>query len=98
MWQFIFSSVWGWIGTAGVIVIACGVVGWLIPQSRPYVIALAVVALSVATAFTKGFLARGKKEQEKRDAVVKKLDTDYQAIEKRTDANRARDRLRDDSF
>lgn len=98
MAHFIFGTVWGWVGTAGVIVIACAAIGYLIPQARIYVIAIALAAASVAAAFTKGWLGRGKKEQEKRDAAVKKVGGEYDKIEARTDANRARDRLRDNSF
>jgi len=98
MWDLILGSLWGWIGTAGVIVIACVVVGWLIPQSRPYVIALGAAAIWTAGAFTKGYAARGQKEQERRDAAVKKLGGEYDQIEKNTDPDRARGRLRDGSL
>lgn len=98
MLHLIFDTLWGWWGVAGVVLVVCGLIAWLIPQARIYAIAVAGTVITAASIFAKGYAARGKKEQEKRDAAVKKVGGEYDKIEARTDANRARDRLRDNSF
>lgn len=85
MSNFIFSTIWGWVGTAGLIVIACVVVGYLVPTWRPYVIALGVVAISVASAFSKGWRARGVAEQKRQDAAVAKARKEYDKIDAQPD-------------
>lgn len=85
MMDFIFGTIWGWIGTGTLIVIACGAVAYFVKPWRPYAIAIAVVAVSVASAFTKGYRARGVVEQRRKDAAVKKAQDEYSAIDSRPD-------------
>ena len=99
MWDIIFGSVYGWIGTAGLIVLACAVIGYIVPAWRPYVIAVGLVAVSVATAFTKGWLARGERETKLKDEAVRKAQKNYDEIDARPDtADDAVKRMRDGSF
>lgn len=99
MWEFIFGSLWGWIGTAGVIVAVCFAVAWLIPQSRPYAIAIAVVAVSLATAYTKGNRDRSRLEARRKEEAVQKAQKDYAEIDARPDtSDDVVKRLRDGSF
>lgn len=99
IWHYIFGTIYGWIGIAGLIVIGCLAVAYLIPAWRPYAIAVAVVAVSVATAFTKGWLARGRVEQQRKDEAVKRTTDAYDKIEKRPDTpGTVADRLRNNDF
>jgi hypothetical protein len=99
MWDFIFSSLWGWIGVAGLIVLVCLAIAWLIPPLRPYAVAVAIVAVSVATAFTKGWNARAARENERKEEAVRKAQKDYAKIDARPDTDRdALKRLRDGSY
>lgn len=99
MTDFIFNTVWGWIGTGTLIVIACVAIAYFIKPWRPYAIAIAVFAISMATVFTKGYRARGVVEQRRKDAAVKKAQDEYSAIDARPDTPAdVADRLRRGGF
>lgn len=99
MWHFIFETLWGWWGVAGVVVIACGVVAYLIPQFRIYALAVAGVFISAATIYTKGNRDRAKLENKRKEEAVAKARKDYADIEARPDTpDTVSKRLRDGSF
>lgn len=54
MWEFIFGTIWGWIGTAGVVVIICVAVGYFFPPLRVIAIEIAAVVISAASIYAKG--------------------------------------------
>ena len=99
MMHFIFDTVWGWVGTAGIVVIICLVVGYFIPQVRLYALAVIGVVVSAASIYAKGTRDRATLEKSRRDAAVKKAQDDYAKIDARHDtpADVAK-RLRDGSF
>lgn len=99
MLHFIFETLWGWWGVAGITVIVCVVVGYFVPSLRLAMLAVAGAALSMATAFTKGYNARGKLETKRKEAAVKKAKEDYAKIDARPDTPAdVSKRLRDGSF
>lgn len=99
MMHFIFDTALGWIGTAGVVVIICLVVGYFIPQFRIYGLAVIGVVVSAATIYAKGNRDRANLETRRRDEAVKKAQEDYAKIDARPDgpADVAK-RLRDGTF
>lgn len=99
MTDFIFSTVWGWIGTAGIIVIAGLVVGYLIPQTRIYVIGIIGVAISLATIYTKATRDERARQQRLKDEAVNDAQNKYRKIDSRPDdPGTVADRLRNNNF
>lgn len=99
MWEFIFSTVWGWIGTATLVALACLAIAWFIPPLRPYAVAIAGVFLAAATVYTKGSRDRAALEQKRKDEAVKKAREDYAKIDARNDTpDDVAKRLRDGNF
>lgn len=97
--DFIFGTVWGWIGTAGLVVIACIVVGYFFPGLRTIALAVAGVFISFATVYTKGSRDHAAAERRKTEAAIKKVNEDYDHIETRPDTpDTVADRLRRGSF
>ncbi len=45
MWHFIFETLWGWWGVAGITVIVCIVVGYFVPSLRIAMLAVAGAAV-----------------------------------------------------
>lgn len=99
MIDFIFGTVWGWVGTAGVVVIVCVVVGYFIPAWRGIVIAIGGIAVSAASIYTKATRDRAALEKRRRDEAVAKARDEYDKIDARPDtpADVAR-RLREHGF
>lgn len=97
--QALFSSLAGWLGVAGIVVVICGVIAWFVPPLRTAALAVAGVALSVATIYAKGSRDRAALEQRRKDEAVKKLKEKYNEIDKRPDTpDDVARRLRDGSF
>ena len=69
MWEFLFSSLWGWIGVTGVVVIICGAVAWFVPPLRNAAIAVAGAMLAATGIYTKGQYDGRKRKQEQWDAA-----------------------------
>lgn len=96
---FIFSTVWGWIGTMGAIAIAGLVVGYFIPQTRIYVLAIIGVAISLATLYTKATRDERARRQRLDDEAVKYARDKYRKIDARPDdPGTVSKRLRDGNF
>ena len=99
IWNFVLSSVWGWIGTAGVVALICLAIAWFIPPLRPYAIMVLGVVVSAATIYTKGSRDRAKLEQERKEEAVRKAREAYDEIDKRPDSDSdVAKRLRDNGF
>lgn len=82
LWHWIFDSIWGWIGTAGIVVIICVVVGYFVPGLRLIALEVAAVVLAAASIYTKGNRDEAKKWS---DANKRDIQKGKQA---RTDAER----------
>jgi len=85
MWHFIFETLWGWWGVAGLVVVGCVVVGYFIPSLRLAALAVGGVFISGATIFSKGYAARAKLEAARKEEAVRKAREDYDKIDKRND-------------
>ncbi len=85
MLHFIFETLWGWWGVAGIAVVVCAAVAYFIPSLRQSMLAIAGSAIWLASAFTKGWAAAKKDEKRKTDAAVAKARKEYDAIDARRD-------------
>jgi hypothetical protein len=85
MIDFLFSTVWGWIGIAGVIAVACMAVAWFVPPLRTVALAVGGAAIAAATIYTKGSRDRAALEQKRKDEAVKKAREKFDAIDARPD-------------
>ena len=99
IWQHILSSLAGWIGIGGSVVIICGAVAYFFPPFRRAAIAVAITTIAAVGLYAKGDRDRAAKERARRDKAVKKVQEKYDEIDKRidTDDDVAR-RMRDGSF
>lgn len=99
MMHAIFGTVWGWIGTAGIVCIACGAVAYFIPQFRIYALAVVGVVVSAATIYTKGNRDRAKLETKRKEEAVRNARKKYDEIENRPDTpDTLADKLRRNGF
>lgn len=99
MWNVIFGSMWGWIGTAGVVVLICIVLGYFFPSFRVIGLAIAGVVISAASIYSKGSRDRAALEAKRRDEAVRKAQKDYADIDARPDTgDSVAKRLRDGTF
>lgn len=99
MFDFIFDHLWGWIGLAGFIVIACVGVAIIFPQFRATAFAVAAGAVGAASIYAKGQQDRAALEQKRKDEAVAKAREKYDEIERRPDdPSDAEKRLRKGDF
>ena len=99
MIDFIFGTVWGWIGTAGVVVIVCGLVAWFVPGFRRIAIEVAGVFIASAAIYAKAQRDEAARQQRLKDAAVAKARADYAKIDARPDdPGTVGKRLKDGSF
>ena len=99
MIEFIFNTLWGWWGVAGITVIACIIVGYFFPSLRLQALAVAGVVISAASLVAKGARMNAELEKKRREEAVRKARKEYEAIDNRHDtAGDAVKRLRDGSF
>lgn len=99
MIHFIFETLYGWWGVAGITVVVCLVLGYFFPSLRVILLAVAGVAISFATAFTKGWTARGRMERTRQDEAVQQARKEYDQIDARPDTPAdVADRLRRGGF
>lgn len=99
MFDFIFSTVWGWIGTAGLIVIVCLVAGYLFPRLRVAALAIGAAAIYAASIYSKGSRDRARIEARRKEEAVARARKAYDAINKRPDtADDVVKRMRNNDF
>lgn len=99
MIHFIFDTLYGWWGVAGITVLVCVAVGYFIPSLRLSMIAVGGAAIWLASAFTKGWAAAKRDDRAKTEAAIKKVNEDYDHIETRPDSpDTVADRLRRGNF
>ncbi len=95
----IFDTLYGWWGVAGIMVIVCVAVGYLVPSLRLSMIAVGGAAIWLASAFTKGWAAAKKDDKRRTDEAVAKARKEYDAIDARPDTPAdVADRLRRGNF
>lgn len=99
MLDWLFSSLTGWLGIAGMIAVGCFAVAWFIPPLRNAAMAVAGVVLSAAAIYAKGNRDRAKLEQRRKDEAVRKARAEYDRIERRPDTPAdVEKRLKDGTF
>lgn len=98
MLHLIFDTLWGWWGVATAVILVCAVLAYFFPTLRVPLLGVVGVVVTAASLVTKGARDERARAKARNDAAVKKVGEKYDEIEKRTDPNRARDRLRDNSF
>ena len=97
--DFILNTIFGWIGVAGLICIACVVVGIYFPSLRKYAIALAAIAVSFASIYSKGWQDHKAREDAKKERAVRKIEEEYNEINSRPDdVDAVIKRLRNNGF
>lgn len=72
MMDFIFGTLWGWVGTAVLVVLACIAVGYFFPPFRRIAIEIAAVVIAAASIYTKGNRDEAKKWNKAIDRDVAK--------------------------
>ena len=85
MLHFIFDTVFGWVGVAGLVVIACIVVGYFIPGLRLIALEVAGGVLAAASIYAKGSHDRAVLENQRKEEAVKRAREAYAKIEARPD-------------
>lgn len=99
IWQYVFSTLWGWLGVAGVTVIICGAIAWFIPPLRRIALEVAGVVVAAATIYAKGSRDRANLEKRRKEEAVRKAREAYDEIDKRPDTpDTVSKRLRDGTF
>lgn len=99
IWEWMFNSLWGWVGVTGLIVAAAIVVAFFVPQLRGTMLAVAGAALAIGAAYAKGQRDRANLEHRRKERAVKQAREKYDAINRRPDTDRTvEDRLRDGGF
>ncbi len=99
MIHFIFETLYGWWGVAGITVIVCLVVGYFVPSLRLSMLAIGGAALWLATAFTKGWSAAKADDRRKTEEAVQQARKEYAQIDARPDTPAdVADRLRRGGF
>ncbi len=99
MAHFLFETLWGWWGVAGVVVIVCGLLAYIFPQFRIWAIAVAGVFVSAATIYTKGNRDRAALEARRKEEAVRNARGKYDKIDSRNDTpDDVARRLRDHGF
>ena len=94
-----FSSLAGWLGAAGIIVVICGAVAWFVPPLRKIALAVAGVAISAAAIYAKGNRDRARLEARRKEEAVRKARKEYDEIDARPDTSAdAIKRMRDGGF
>lgn len=72
IWDFLFNSLWGWLGIAGVVVVAALAVAWFFPPFRNIALTVAGGALAIAAIYTKGSRDAARRKQAEWDAAERK--------------------------
>jgi len=99
MWDFIFNSLWGWLGISGLIVAGCIAVAIIFPTFRVHALAVAGAVLAAATIYTKGNRDRAALEARRKEEAVRKAREAYDAIDRRPDTpESATRRMRNGDF
>ncbi len=99
MAHFLFETLWGWWGVAGVAVIVCGLLAYIFPQFRIIALAIAGVFVSAATIYTTGNRDRAALEARRKEEAVRNARKKYDEIDARPDTPAdVADRLRRGGF
>lgn len=90
MWDFLWHSIWGWVGGAGLIVVACAAVGYFFPPLRRVAIEIAGVVLAATAIYAKGTRDESKKWDRAIERDVKKGQQARSDAQRDVDAGRVR--------
>lgn len=86
MWEFLFSTLWGWLSITAIVVIGALAVAWFIPPFRPMALMVAGGALAIATFAAKVWNDATRKKQAEWDKAER--DSIARGNKARTDAER----------
>lgn len=90
IWDYLWNSLWGWLGLGGAIVAGALAVAWFFPPLRNIALTVAAGVAGAVAIYTKGSAdAARRKQKEWDDAENRMVDKGNQA---RADAERAVDR------
>lgn len=99
MIEFLFNSMWGWVGGATMIVIVAGAVAYFVPPLRRVAIGIAGLAATIAAIYAKGNRDRAAQERKEREEAVKRVKAKYDEINRRPDTvDDVKRRLGDGTF
>ena len=99
IFNFIWNTLYGWIGVAALVCIAMVAVSLYFPMFRKYAIAVAVVVISSASLYGKGWRDRKALDDARKEKAVKRIQEDYHEIDSRSDTvSDVVKRMRDGSF
>lgn len=82
MIHFLFDNIWGWVGTAGIVVIICAAIGYFVPSLRLLMLEIGGGILAATAIYAKG----NRDEANKWNQAVK--DDVAKGQQARTDAER----------
>ena len=83
MIHFLFDNIWGWIGTAGVVVLICAGIGYFVPGLRLLMLEIGGGILAATAIYAKG----NRDEANKWNQAIK--DDVAKGQQARTDAERS---------
>lgn len=93
------NPLYGWLGLGGVIIAACVAVAIYFPPFRKIAIAVAVAVGGVLAAYSKGASDAKRREREKSEKAVAKVQAKYSKIDARSDGpSDVSKRMRDGEF
>lgn len=99
MFDFLTNTIWGWLGIGGTVIAMALAVAWFIPPFRKLALTVAAFAAGALAIYSKGASDAKRRERERSEAAVKKIDGKYREIDARPDDDGAVDRkLRDGKF
>lgn len=99
MLEWLWHSTVAWIGIGGAIIAALLAVAWFFPPFRRVALTAAGAVFTGLALYTKGAADQKRRDREKSDAAVRKLDRQYDEIERRPDDEKSVDqRLRRGDF
>jgi hypothetical protein len=72
MFDFLFNSIWGWLGIGGSVIAACVAIGWFFPPFRKLAWTIAGATAGVLAIYTKGAADAKRRERERQAAAERK--------------------------
>jgi hypothetical protein len=90
--DFLFNSIWGWLGIGGTVIAVALAVAWFIPPFRKLALTVAAFAAGVLAVYAKGASDAKRRERERSEAAVRKINKKYGEIDARPDDDSTVDR------
>lgn len=99
MWDWLFNSLWGWLGVTGVVVAACVAVAIFFPTLRAWCFGIAGSVLSATAIYAKGQRDRAAVEQRRKDEAIAGVQAKYDEIDRAPRTTEAGEKaLKDGTF